>query len=90
LEDGGNWALGFWASTISAVLALVLFLCATKRYRHFKPQGNPLSRFCQVLVAASRKWKAEMTPRGEDLFEFQEKDYAKNANRKILHTQGFK
>jgi len=90
LEDGGNWALGFWASTISAVLALVLFLCGTKRYRHFKPQGNPLSRFCQVLVAASRKWKAEMTPRGEDLFEFQEKDYAKNANRKILHTQGFK
>ncbi len=90
LEDGGNWALGFWASAISAALALVLFLCGTKRYRHFKPQGNPLSRFCQVLVAASRKWKAEMTPRGEDLFEFQEKDYAKNANRKILHTQGFK
>ncbi|PIN07765.1 H+/oligopeptide symporter [Handroanthus impetiginosus] len=49
-EDEGMWALGFWASTASAFAALVLFLLGTKRYRHFKPTGNPLSRICQSRV----------------------------------------
>ena len=63
-EDKGLWALGFWASAGSATLALVLFLCGTTRYRHYSPTGNPLARFCQVVVAAARKWKVEMAPGG--------------------------
>ncbi|KAG7948664.1 hypothetical protein I3843_13G018500 [Carya illinoinensis] len=89
-EDQGMWALGFWASAASAALALVLFLCGTPRYRHFKPKGNPLSRFCQVLVAAARKWKVEMMPSGEGLFELEVKEGSQNWDRKILHTRGFK
>ena len=84
------WAIGFWASAGSAALALVLFLCGTPRYRHFEPKGNPLSRFCQVLVAATRKWKVEMMPSGEDLFELDEKEISNNGDRKMIHTQGFK
>uniref|UniRef100_A0A2N9EY83 Major facilitator superfamily (MFS) profile domain-containing protein n=1 Tax=Fagus sylvatica TaxID=28930 RepID=A0A2N9EY83_FAGSY len=89
-ENEGMWAIGFWASTGSAILALVLFLYGTPRYRHFKPKGNPLSRFSQVLVAATRKLKVEMMPSGEDLFELEGKKCSKNGDRKILHTQGFK
>ncbi|KAI5417759.1 protein NRT1/ PTR FAMILY 7.3 [Lathyrus oleraceus] len=89
-EDEGLWALGFWASAGSAFLALVLFLVGTPRYRHFRPAGNPLSRFCQVLVAASRKLGVQMTPNGEDLYVTDEKESATNSNRKILHTHGFK
>lgn len=89
-ENKGIWALGFWASAGSATLALVSFLCGTRRYRHFKPRGNPLSRCLQVLVAATRKWKVEMTPRGDDLFEIEEKECSEIGDRKILHTQGFK
>ncbi|KAL4600299.1 hypothetical protein ACB092_11G188800 [Castanea dentata] len=89
-ENEGMWALGFWASTGSAALALVLFLCGTPRYRYFEPKGNPISRFSQVLVAAARKLKFEMMPSGEDLFEFEAKKYAKNGDRKLLHTQGLK
>ncbi|XP_050893431.1 protein NRT1/ PTR FAMILY 7.3 [Lathyrus oleraceus] len=48
-EDEGMWALGFWLSAGSAFAALILFLVGTPRYRHFKPSGNPLARFCQVL-----------------------------------------
>ncbi|XP_059651710.1 protein NRT1/ PTR FAMILY 7.3-like [Cornus florida] len=83
-EDEGKWALGFWASTGSAIVALVLFLIGTPRYRHFIPRGNPLSRLCQVVVAAARKWKVVIPPSGEELFEGDGKE------RKILHTQGFK
>ncbi|KAB2626956.1 protein NRT1/ PTR FAMILY 7.3-like [Pyrus ussuriensis x Pyrus communis] len=90
-EDKGIWTLGFWVSTGSAAMALVLFLCGTPMYRHFKPQGNPLSRFFRVIVAATRKWKVEMTPSGEDLYEGEdEKECSSNESRKIVHTHGFK
>ncbi|KAF8379115.1 hypothetical protein HHK36_028544 [Tetracentron sinense] len=89
-EDKGLWALGFWASSGSAFVGLVLFLVGTPRYRHCKPSGNPLSRFCQVVVAASKKWRFEISPGGEDLYEVDGKESTLNGGRKILHTQGFK
>ncbi|XP_025651983.1 protein NRT1/ PTR FAMILY 7.3-like isoform X2 [Arachis hypogaea] len=89
-EDEGMWALGFWVSAGSALAALILFLVGTPRYRHFKPSGNPLSRFCQVLVAASRKWKVQMPSNEEELYDKHTIDSATNSNRKILYTHGFK
>ncbi|KAA8515779.1 hypothetical protein F0562_018610 [Nyssa sinensis] len=89
-EDKGMWALGFWASAGSATIALVLFLVGTPRYRHFTPKGNPLSRFCQVVVAATRKWKVEIPPSGEELYEVDGKEFPNTGGRKMLHTQGFK
>ncbi|KAF8051165.1 hypothetical protein N665_1789s0011 [Sinapis alba] len=92
-EDEGMWALGFWASTGSAILALILFLVGTPRYRHFKPTGNPLSRFCQVLVAATKKSSVEAPSRGrEEMYDEdkQEKNDSGNTGRKIMHTDEFK
>ncbi|KAK3014193.1 hypothetical protein RJ639_008694 [Escallonia herrerae] len=89
-EDEGIWALGFWVSTASAFAALVLFLGGTTRYRHFKPTGNPLSRFCQVLVAAAKKWRVEVPPGEESLYEESAKESSMNGCRKILHTHEFK
>ncbi|XP_042504680.1 protein NRT1/ PTR FAMILY 7.3-like [Macadamia integrifolia] len=89
-EDEGMWALGFWVSSGSAFVALVLFLAGTPRYRHFTPSGNPLSRFSQVAVAAVKKWRVEMPVGKEDLYEVDGKDCAIKGGRKMLHTQGFK
>ncbi|OIT03860.1 PREDICTED: protein NRT1/ PTR FAMILY 7.3-like [Nicotiana attenuata] len=89
-EDKGMWTLGFWASAGSAILALLLFLVGTPRYRHFKPTGNPLSRFCQVVVSATRKWKVQQPSRGDELYEGEGQEPAENGNRRILHTDGFK
>lgn len=86
-ENEAMWTLGFWASTGSATLGLVLFLCGTPRYRYFKPCGNPLPRFCQVFVAAMRKWKVKVVPGGDNLFEVEE--YS-NGGRKILNTEGLR
>ncbi|KAK2976751.1 hypothetical protein RJ640_024158 [Escallonia rubra] len=86
-EDKGIWALGFWASTASAVVALGLFLIGTPRYRHFIPKGNPLSRVCQVVIAATRKWKVEIPSSGEELYV---KEISNNGERNLLHTEGFK
>ncbi|KAK4741679.1 hypothetical protein SAY87_025267 [Trapa incisa] len=87
-EDEGRWTLGFWASSASAALALLLFLSGTYRYRHFRPRGNPLSRFCQVVAAASRKWKVEVYG-DEDLYEIDDRERIASGERKILHTRGF-
>ncbi|KAI4355997.1 hypothetical protein L6164_000051 [Bauhinia variegata] len=87
-EDEGLWTLGFWASAGSASIALVLFLCGTPRYRHFKPCGNPLSRFCQVFIAATRKWKVKVIPGGDNLFQVEQS--STNVGRKIIHTDEFR
>ncbi|EPS67766.1 hypothetical protein M569_07006, partial [Genlisea aurea] len=59
VEDKGLWAHGFWASSLSALVALALFIGGTVRYRYLRPSGNPCSRFSQVIVAASRKWRVQ-------------------------------
>ncbi|XP_060219096.1 protein NRT1/ PTR FAMILY 7.3-like [Lycium barbarum] len=89
-EDKGMWTLGFWASAGSAILALLLFLIGTPSYRHFKPTGNPISRFCQVVVAAIRKWKIEQPSNGGELYEGDGRELADNSSRNILHTKEFK
>ncbi|KAF8107027.1 hypothetical protein N665_0128s0009 [Sinapis alba] len=92
-EDEGLWALGFWASTGSAILALILFLLGTPRYRNFKPTGNPLSRFCQVLVAATKKSSMEAPLRGrEEMYDEdrQGKNASGDTGRRIVHTDEFK
>ncbi|MED6200722.1 hypothetical protein PIB30_088045 [Stylosanthes scabra] len=86
-EDNGLWTLGFWASAGSAAMALVLFICGTPRYRYIKPGGNPLPRFCQVFVAAIRKWKVKVVEPEDELFEGEE--CSTNCGRKLLHTEGF-
>ncbi|XP_038975162.1 protein NRT1/ PTR FAMILY 7.3-like [Phoenix dactylifera] len=91
LEDKGKWVISFSISTGAAFIALVLFFTGTPRFRHFKPGGNPLTRFCQVIVAALKKWKrVTMSLRGEDLHEVDGKPGANNGGRKILHTPDFK
>ncbi|CAN0908217.1 Protein NRT1/ PTR FAMILY 7.3 [Linum grandiflorum] len=89
-EDEGMWALGFWASAGSAFAALALFLAGSSRYRHFKPTGNPLSRFCQVIVASIKKCSHQLSSNGDDLYDVDSnKDCSGNGSRKILHTHGF-
>lgn len=87
-EDEGMWALGFWVSAGSAFAALVLFLCGTNHYRHFKPSGNPLARFCQVIVAATKKWEVQMPAGGDELYK--EDPKGNSSARRILYTHGFK
>uniref|UniRef100_A0A7N0U4X8 Uncharacterized protein n=2 Tax=Kalanchoe fedtschenkoi TaxID=63787 RepID=A0A7N0U4X8_KALFE len=88
-ENLGMWAFGFWASAGSALAALILFLAGTPRYRHFKPNGNPFARFCQVIVAAVKKCRAPIS-RSQELYEAEAEEKSGCNSRKILHTNGFK
>lgn len=88
LQNLGHWAVGFWVSAGSAVLGLVVFLGGTCRYRHFRRQGNPVARFCQVVVAAWKKSSVEIPAQGDRLYEVQGAD--DDGRRRIPHTKEFK
>ncbi|XP_030521010.1 protein NRT1/ PTR FAMILY 7.1-like [Rhodamnia argentea] len=87
-EDSGHWTLGFFVSTGSAVIALVLFWIGTHGYRHVKPCGNPLPRIAQVFVAATRKMNVHPTKEG-DLYELEGSESAIKGSRKICHSCEF-
>ncbi|KAG0502296.1 hypothetical protein HPP92_002368 [Vanilla planifolia] len=86
-ENDGSWALGFWASAASALSALLLFLAGTTRYRYFRRNSNPFARMFQVIVAASRKWNANLPSSSKELYEAGGKE---SSSRKLLHSEGFK
>ncbi|CAL9089955.1 unnamed protein product, partial [Musa textilis] len=52
-EVGRSWAYGICC--ISMLLAVILFLCGTKRYRYKKSSGSPIVHILQVIVAAFSK-----------------------------------
>lgn len=56
IQNTGQWTLGFCISTACALLAIALFFLGRTRYRFLQPSGpNPLSSFCQVVVASCNK-----------------------------------
>ncbi|KAF8403901.1 hypothetical protein HHK36_012007 [Tetracentron sinense] len=89
-EDSGKWTLGFWVSTCSAIIALILFWLGTPGYRYIKPCGNPLPRVAQVIVAVARKWDIVIPTNGEKLYEVEGSESAIKGSRKILHSNEFR
>lgn len=89
-QNLGHWTLGFWVSAGSAVLALILFLGGSFRYRHFRRCGNPVTRFCQVIVAAWKKSSIEIPAQGDSLYDVHGSEGAAHAGRRLLHTHEFK
>lgn len=84
----GNWLLGFWICAGCAGVSFLLLLSGTLRYRHFKPFGNPISRFAQVIMFSLRKIKFQIPTNGEGLYDIQEGDDA--SVRRIHHTKGLR
>lgn len=89
VENMGYWEVGFWTCTGTAVVAFLLLLCGTPRYRHFKPSGNPISRFSHVVVASMRKFNQKLPSNEEELYEVHEREGETNGMRRIVHTNGF-
>ncbi|KAF9617144.1 hypothetical protein IFM89_034295 [Coptis chinensis] len=89
-QNLGKWVMGFWISTGCGLIGLTVFLSGSLRYRHFKPCGNPISRFSQVMCACFRKLKLEVPPDGEGLYEVQGNIGAASGARKINHTNDFR
>ncbi|KAL2348145.1 hypothetical protein Fmac_002145 [Flemingia macrophylla] len=63
---GRGWGYGICA--VAIVLALLVFLSGTRKYRFKKLVGSPLTQFAQVFVAALRKRNMDLPSHSSLLF----------------------
>ncbi|XP_027332728.1 protein NRT1/ PTR FAMILY 6.2 [Abrus precatorius] len=66
-EVSRSWAYGI--CSVSMVIAILVFLSGTKRYRYKKSLGSPIVHICQVIVAAMKKRKIQLPYHVGSLYE---------------------
>lgn len=62
-----SWAYGI--CSVSMIIAILVFLSGTKRYRYKKSLGSPIVHIFQVIVAAVKKRKMELPYNVGSLYE---------------------
>ncbi|KAK1298306.1 Nitrate transporter 1.4 [Acorus calamus] len=81
-EVGRSWAYGI--CSISMMIAILLFLSGSKRYRYKKSSGSPIVHILQVIVAATKNRKLELPVDPTYLFE------GSVGSPRIPHTHQFR
>ncbi|XP_054822063.1 protein NRT1/ PTR FAMILY 6.2-like isoform X1 [Prosopis cineraria] len=69
IEDEVGRSLACGICSASMVIAILVFLSGTKRYRYKQGLGSPIIPIFQVIVAAIRKRKVNLPSNVESLFE---------------------
>nr|WPO07350.1 NPF [Larix kaempferi] len=88
IQENVGWGLGFGIPTVAMAIALSVFLCGTRLYRHKLPGASPLTRIAQVFVATIRKWNVSVPSQGEkNIYVLQEEQLLKGEkSRELLPT----
>ncbi|CAM8912168.1 hypothetical protein QQ045_027904 [Rhodiola kirilowii] len=82
-----GWGAAFGTLAAAMGISNVLFFVGTPMYRHRLPGGSPITRVCQVLVAAYKKRKASFSSSEYvGLYEIPGKRSAIKGSGKIHHT----
>lgn len=55
IQENFGWGMGFGIPTAAMAIALSVFMCGTRIYRHKIPSTSPVTQIVQVFVAAIRK-----------------------------------
>ncbi|XAR48311.1 hypothetical protein NMG60_11031082, partial [Bertholletia excelsa] len=90
VQDKVGWGWGLGVPTIAMALAIVLFVVGSPRYKKLKPQGSPLVRLAQVIVASVHKRNAIVPVDPDLLYVNEELDAAISSNGRLLNTNQFK
>ncbi|XP_062113157.1 protein NRT1/ PTR FAMILY 8.3-like [Humulus lupulus] len=91
IQNNVGWGLGFAIPTLCMGIAIACFLFGTPFYRFQKPNGSPITRMCQVLVASYRKRNLEVPKESDLLFEVQENNSVMEGScNKLKHTNSLK
>ncbi|KAG9141153.1 hypothetical protein Leryth_001659 [Lithospermum erythrorhizon] len=88
-EVGRRWGYGICACAI--VIALIIFLSGSSRYRFKKLVGSPLTQIASVFVAAWRKRKMELPSDSSILFDVDDVviDNPKKQKQRLPHSKQF-
>lgn len=82
-EVGRSWAYG--VCSVSMLIAILIFLLGTKKYRYKKSSGSPIVHIFQVIFAAIRKRKMDLPYDVGMLYETTNSEATR-----IQHTQEFR
>ncbi|KAL6596315.1 hypothetical protein ACP70R_047679 [Stipagrostis hirtigluma subsp. patula] len=89
VQENCGYGIGFGIPTLFIALAIGSFFIGSEIYRFQVPGGSPLTRACQVVVAAIRKRKADLPVDSSLLYELHGKTSAIEGSRKLEHSSEF-
>ncbi|KAF7097390.1 hypothetical protein CFC21_099214 [Triticum aestivum] len=86
VQDHYGWALGLTVPAVVLAVGLSCLVAASRTYRFQRTRGSPLTRVCQVVVAAVRKCGVELPADSSLLYDMPEDDLAMKGVERIEHT----
>ncbi|KAF8649061.1 hypothetical protein HU200_064437 [Digitaria exilis] len=89
VQENYGYGIGFGIPTFFIALAIGSFFIGSEIYRFQIPGGSPLTRACQVVVAATRKRKVDLPDDSSLLYELDGKTSAIEGSRKLEHSSEF-
>lgn len=85
-----GWGWGFGIPAVAMIIAIISFFCGSALYRLQIPGGSPLSRICQVVVAACRKFSVQVPADKSLLYETADPESNIKGSRKLDYTNNIK
>ncbi|XP_076926363.1 protein NRT1/ PTR FAMILY 8.1-like [Bidens hawaiensis] len=89
IQDNVGWGWGFGIPAVAMAVAVASFFSGTRLYRSQRPGGSPLTRICQVVVAAWRKRRVHVPDDKTVFYETEDTKSAIVGSRKLDHTEDF-
>ncbi|XP_071675459.1 protein NRT1/ PTR FAMILY 8.3-like isoform X2 [Lolium perenne] len=89
VQEKYGYGIGFAIPTLFIALAIGSFFLGSEVYRFQIPGGSPLTRACQVVVAAIRKRNVDLPVDSSLLYEHHGKTSAIEGSRKLEHISEF-
>ncbi|KAI3854870.1 hypothetical protein MKX03_010786 [Papaver bracteatum] len=87
MQSNVSWAVGLALPPCLMLIACILFFMGSRIYVKVKPEGSPLTRFVQVIVAATRKRRLAQQDNPE--ISFFNCIHPNSINSKLQHTDQF-
>ncbi|XP_048545146.1 protein NRT1/ PTR FAMILY 8.3-like [Triticum urartu] len=75
VQDHYGWALGLTVPAVVLAAGLSCLVAASRTYRFQRTRGSPLTRVCQVVVAAVRKFSVDTPADSSLLYDMLEDDH---------------
>jgi len=85
-----GWGWGFGVPAVAMVFAVIFFFGGSPLYRLQIPGGSPLTRICQVLVAACRKLRLQVPDDKNLLHETIDVESVIKGSRKLDRTNNLR
>ncbi|XP_062095305.1 protein NRT1/ PTR FAMILY 8.1-like isoform X1 [Humulus lupulus] len=86
VQTNVGWSWGFGIPAAAMAIAVMSFFLGTKLYRNQRPNGSPLTKICQVIVASLRKLRVEVPKDKSLLYETVDDESVVKGGRKLDHT----